>query len=249
MPQPYCPTNPLRLAMWSGPRNISTALLRSWGNRSDAAVVDEPFYAHYLALTGKNHPGRDLIISQGEPDWRKVVAVLTGAVPDNKTIYYQKHMSHHLLPDMGREWFGLLRHCFLIRHPREVLTSYIKVVENPTLKDTGYPQLTEIFQWVRAHTGEVPVVIESVDVLDNPRHILGQVCERLGIPFEESMLKWPPGRRATDGVWAPFWYSEVEKSTEFRPFRPKSDPLPDELRELYVECLAHYEELYRHRLV
>lgn len=235
--------------MWSGPRNISTALMRSWGNRADTVVVDEPLYAHYLAATGKDHPGRDEIIAAGEPDWRRAVEQLTGPVPGGKAIYYQKHMSHHLLPHMERDWFGRLRHCFLIRHPREVLTSYIKIVERPSLEDTGYPQLTEIFEWVRTHTGETPPVIESVDVLDDPRGMLSKLCDRLDISFDVTMLAWPPGRRATDGVWAPYWYGEVEKSTGFRPFRPKSDALPAELGPLYDACLEHYDRLYAFRLV
>ncbi len=234
--------------MWSGPRNISTALMRSWENRSDTAVVDEPFYAHYLAVTGKDHPGKEQVIAAGETDWRRVVEQLTGPVPGGKAIYYQKLMTHHLLPVMGREWFGRLRHCFLIRHPREMLTSYIKIVDRPTLEDTGYPQQTEIFEWVRQHTGETPPVIESTAVLNHPETTLRVLCERLGIPFEPAMLSWPPGPRATDGVWAPHWYAEVEKTTSFRPYRPKDEPIPSDLAELYRECLAHYERLAVHRL-
>jgi hypothetical protein len=222
--------------------------MRSWENRSDTAVVDEPFYAHYLAVTGKDHPGKEQVIAAGGTDWRRVVQRLTGPVPGGKTIYYQKLMTHHLLPSMGRDWFGQLRHCFLIRHPREMLTSYIKIVDQPTLEDTGYPQQTEIFEWVREHTGEIPPVIESTSVLNEPEMTLRALCERLGIPFEPAMLAWPPGPRATDGVWAPHWYAEVEKTTSFRPYRAKAEPIPESLGELYQECLAHYEQLAAHRL-
>ncbi len=187
--------HPLRLAMWSGPRNISTAFMRSWENRSDTVVVDEPFYAHYLAVTGKDHPGKEQVIAAGETDWRQVVKQLTGPVPGGKAIYYQKLMTHHWLPSMGRDWFADLRHCFLIRHPREMITSYIKIVERPTLEDTGYPQQTEIFEWVRNHTGEIPPVIESTSVLNEPEATLRTLCERLGIAFEPAMLSWPPGPR------------------------------------------------------
>ena len=240
--------HPLRLAMWSGPRNISTAFMRSWENRSDTVVVDEPFYAHYLAVTGKDHPGKEQVIAAGETDWRQVVKQLTGPVPGGKAIYYQKLMTHHWLPSMGRDWFADLRHCFLIRHPREMITSYIKIVEHPTLEDTGYPQQTEIFEWVRNHTGEIPPVIESTAVLNEPEATLRTLCERLGIAFEPAMLSWPPGPRATDGVWAPHWYAEVEKTTSFRPYRPKDEPVPASLQSLYEECLDHYERLAVHRL-
>src|SRR5262245_8026642 len=134
----------LRLAMWSGPRNISTAMMRSWGNRDDCVVVDEPLYAHFLHVTHKAHPGSDEVIAAGETDWQKVVAQLTGEIPGGKPIYYQKHMTHHLLPNMGREWLSQLTNCFLIRHPREVLASYTKVIETPQLDDTGFPQQAEI---------------------------------------------------------------------------------------------------------
>lgn len=238
----------LRLAMWSGPRNISTAMMRSWGNRPDTVVVDEPLYAHYLQATGKPHPGAAEIIAAGEPDWRRVVAQLAGPIPGDRAIYFQKHMAHHLLPSMDRAWFAGLTHGFLIRHPREMLTSYIKVVPEPLDEDTAYPQQAEIFSAVRAHTGQVPPVLDTVDVLDNPRRMLGLLCEVLGVPFEECMLAWPPGPRATDGVWARHWYAEVEQSTSFRPYRPKSEPLPSRFEPLYERCLAHYELLYTHRL-
>ncbi len=234
--------------MWSGPRNISTALLRSWGNRSDTVVCDEPFYAHYLRATGKDHPGWEEIIATGQTDWRKVVAELTGPIPGGKAIYYQKQMTHHLLPEISRDWLGQVTNCFLIRDPREVLTSYIKIVPNPTPADTGFPQQTEIFEWVRKNRGLTPPVIDSVDVLNQPRQTLGLLCEALGIEFQESMLSWPPGPRTTDGIWARHWYGEVEKSTEFRPYQSKNEPVPPQFQELYELCAEHYEKLYPHRL-
>ena len=139
---------PLRIAMWSGPRNISTALLRSWGNRPDTAVCDEPLYAHYLQQTGLDHPGAAEVIAHHEPDWRKAVAGLVGAVPGGKPIFYQKHMAHHLLPQVGRDWLGRLTHAFLIRDPRAMLPSLDKVFPNPGLADTGLPQQREIFALV-----------------------------------------------------------------------------------------------------
>src|SRR3954454_15226397 len=160
---------PLRIAMWSGPRNISTALMRSWGNRPDTVVCDEPLYAHYLRQTGIAHPGAAEVIAHHESDWRKAVAALVGEVPDGKAIFYQKHMAHHLLPQVGRDWLGQVTHAFLIRDPREMLTSLLRILPNPTLPDTGLPQQQEIFAWVRAHTGRVPPVVDAREILENSR--------------------------------------------------------------------------------
>ncbi len=239
---------PLRIAMWSGPRNISTAMMRSWGNRDDCAVVDEPLYACYLAATGKPHPGAKEVIAAGQTDWKEAVRQLTDVRPADKPIFYQKHMTHHLLPQMDRDWIGKLTNCFLIRHPREVLASYTKIVETPAAEDTGFPQQAEIFHWVRARTGTIPPVLDAADVLKNPRRMLGLLCDAVGVSFQEAMLSWPPGRRATDGVWARHWYGEVEKSTGFRPYQPKSIELPERLRALCETCEPYYDLLYQHRV-
>jgi len=254
-------TGPVRIAMWSGPRNISTAMMRSWGNRNDTVVIDEPLYACYLAVTGKPHPGADEVIAGGETDWRKVVAQLSGAgIPacqerkadknacPTPRIYYQKHMTHHLLPQMDRSWLGKLTNCFLIRHPREVLASYTKIVETPAMEDTGFLQQAEIFEQVRVDTGKIPPVLDAADVLKNPRRMLGLLCDAVGVAFQEAMLSWPPGPRPTDGVWAKHWYGEVEKSTGFRPYQPKKVELPERFSALGDECQPHYDRLYRHRL-
>lgn len=240
--------NELRLAMWSGPRNISTAMMRSWGNRNDSIVCDEPFYAHYLHVTQKDHPGKDEVIAAGETDWRKVVTRLTGPIPDGRRVFYQKHMTHHLLPHIDRSWLAQVTNCFLIRHPRDVLTSYIKIVPDPADEDTGFPQQLEIFQWVSQHTGKTPLVVDSVDVLNAPRRILGLLCDALNLDFQETMLTWETGLRPTDGVWAKYWYKEVETTTGFRPYKPKPDQVPTALIPLYERCLASYETLYKHRL-
>jgi hypothetical protein len=234
--------------MWSGPRNISTALMRAWGNRDDTAVCDEPLYAHYLAVTGKPHPGAAEVIARGPADWRQAVAALTGDVPGGKPVFYQKHMTHHLLPDMDRSWLGLVTNCFLIRHPREVLVSYVKVVAEPALEDVGVVQQAEIFDWVRAHRGLTPPVVDARDVLADPRRLLGLLCDALGVAFQEAMLSWAPGLRPTDGVWAKHWYREVEHSTGFRPYTPRDEPVPERLARLYERCLACYARLYAHRL-
>jgi hypothetical protein len=237
--------------MWSGPRNISTALMRSWGNRADTAVCDEPLYGHYLAQTGIDHPGAAEVIAHQGSDWREAVAPLVGPIPDGKAIFYQKHMSHHLLPDIGRDWLGQLTHAFLIRDPREMLTSLLKVLPEPTLADTGLPQQWEIFEWVRARSkaGEEPPVVDSRDILEDPRGMLGALCGRLGVAFDEAMLRWPPGRRPTDGIWAKYWYDAVERSTTFEPYRPKGELVPDRLQGVLDDCLAIYDELHRRRIV
>lgn len=234
--------------MWSGPRNISTAMMRSWGNRPDTMVWDEPLYAHYLLKTGLDHPGADEVIRCHEPDLRKVVARLTGEVPEGKAIFYQKQMTHHLLPDVDRAWLGEVTNCFLIRDPREMLTSLLKFLPSPTLADTGMPQQVEIFDYVRKKTGGVPPVIDAKDVLADPPRMLAALCEAIGVEFSPAMLSWPPGRRDTDGVWGKYWYAEVEKSSTFRPYKPKDEPVPPQLRSLADECVSLYEQLYRHRM-
>ena len=237
-----------RIAMWSGPRNISTALLRSWGNRPDTFVCDEPLYAHYLLRTGVPHPGADEVIRSQENDWRKVVEWLTEYVPDGKTVFYQKHMTHHLLPEIDRGWLDRVSNAFLIREPREVVTSFVRIAGTPRLEDTGYPQQLEIFDLVRARTGRVPPVIDARDVLRDPPRLLRLLCEALDVDFTEAMLSWPPGPRDTDGVWAKYWYDAVVRSTSFQPYRPKDDPVPPHLAGLLEQAEAIYRQLHDHRL-
>ena len=239
----------MRIAMWSGPRNISTAMMRSWENRPDTFVCDDPLYAHYLKVTGLPHPAAQEIIARGETDWRKVARWLTGEIPCGKAIFYQKHMTHHLLPEIDRDWLGDLTNCFLIRDPREVITSYMKKNYEPTALDLGFPQQAEIFEWVRTHCGVTPPVIDARDVLENPRRTLGLLCDALGVAFTDAMLSWPPGPRETDGLWAPYWYAEVLRSTSFQPYKPKPDQVPEHLKAVYDECLECYQRLYPHRLV
>lgn len=237
-----------RIAMWSGPRNISTALMRSWGARADTHVTDEPLYAHYLATTGLDHPGRNQIIAAYETGWRKVVDRLTGPPPEGKPVWYQKHMTHHLLPDMGRDWVPRLTNCFLIREPGAVILSYSKVRPEFTAEEIGYPQESELFELVRVETGRIPPVVDSLDLLENPERVLTLLCEAIGVPFDPVMLSWEPGPRPTDGIWAPHWYANVEQSTGFGPPRPRTQPVPDRYRALYEECRQHYQHLAEHRL-
>jgi hypothetical protein len=241
-------TRSLRLAMWSGPRNISTAMMRSWGNRADTFVSDEPLYAHYLAHTRKAHPGADEIIACGETDWRQVVAQLTGPIPGGKTIWFQKHMTHHLLPHLELDWIDRLTNCFLIRDPREMLTSLLRVFPEANLADTGLRQQVSLFERVRAATGKTPPVLDSRDVLRNPRGELSKLCATVGVELTEAMLHWPAGRRHTDGIWAKHWYGRVEQTTGFEPPLSRDDPVPEERKELLKECEELYRTLYQHRL-
>jgi hypothetical protein len=243
------PAVSIRIAMWSGPRNISTAMMRAWGNRDDATVIDEPFYAFYLQATGIQHPGAEEVIAAGETDWRKVVAHLTGPVPDGKRIFFQKQMTHHLLPEVDREWLGLLTNCFLIRDPREVISSYVKKRDDPALEDLGFVQQLEIFDFVRAQTNRVPPVVDAKDVLQNPEETLRRLCDAVGVEFSESMLSWPQGLRDTNGIWAKHWYGEVAKTTSFQSYRPTDYEVPEDLREVYKRCRDCYEELYQQRLL
>ncbi len=237
-----------RIAVWSGPRNISTALMRSWENRADTSVCDEPLYAHYLKATGLPHPGRQEVMASQENDWRKVTAALSGEIPSGKKYFYQKHMAHHLLPQVGRKWLMKLTNVILIRDPAEVLTSLIKITPNPTVLETGFPQQWEVFNWLQESTGVDPVVIDSRDVLSAPERHLQALCSELGVPFDPAMLSWPAGPRPTDGVWAKYWYAEVERSTGFAPYRPKPDQVPAALQPVLDECQVFYERLGAHSL-
>lgn len=234
--------------MWSGPRNISTAMMRAWGSRHDTVVIDEPFYAYYLRTTGKNHPAADEVIAAGEIDWRRIVAHLTGPIPNGKPIFFQKQMTHHFLPEIDHEWLTSVMNCFLIRDPREVIASYIKKREDPTLEDLGFTQQVEIFDFVRNRSNSNPPVVDAKDVLENPERTLRLLCDAVDVEFTKSMLSWPPGLRDTDGTWAKHWYTEVAKSTSFAPYRPSNYEVPGRLREIYERCHECYQKLYRFRL-
>jgi hypothetical protein len=230
--------------MWSGPRTVSTALMRSFENRPDTIVVDEPLYAFYLDRTGIEHPGRDQVIASMPTDWRQVLGQLTaGPVPPGVSVLYQKHMTHHLLPEIDRAMLAGLSHAFLIRDPRQLLASYARVRAEPTLADLGLEQQAEIFA---AFGGPV---IDSGDILRQPRAALEALCAALGVGFDPAMLAWPPGPRPTDGVWAAHWYDGVRASTGFGPYREPAGGLPSHLEPLAARCRPFYEELRDHRLV
>lgn len=242
-------TRPLRIAMWSGPRNVSTALMRSFGSRADTVVCDEPLYAYYLERTGLPHPMADEIIARHESDWRAVSRWLVGPLPPGKSVFYQKHMAHHLLPDIEREWLRELTHAFLVREPGAMLLSLDAVIPNPTLMDTGLPQQVELFDQVSRLTGSVPPIVDSEDLLADPRGVLTKLCERLDLEFEPGMLSWEPGVRATDGCWAEAWYGNALASTGFGPHRARTRPVPANMSTLERECAALYERLHEHRIV
>ncbi|HJX98059.1 MAG TPA: hypothetical protein VJ281_04220 [Chthoniobacterales bacterium] len=240
---------PVRIAMWSGPRNISTAMMRAWGNRGDTAVVDEPLYAYYLERTGKDHPMAAEVLAQGDTNWRKISIHLTKEpIPAGKRIYFQKQMTHHLLPDIDRAWIVDLTNCFLIRDPREVILSYIKKNPEPALEDLGFVQQCEIFDFVSKRMNSTPPVVDARDVLKHPEQTLRALCNAIGVEFDKAMLSWPPGLRETDGIWAKHWYDAVAQSTSFEPYKPREGNIPDTLCAIYDQCRTCYEQLYRHRL-
>ena len=242
-----------RIAMWSGPRNISTALMRAFENRSDCCVVDEPFYGYYLEQTGFEHPGGEQIKATMDCDWRSIARDLCESqpVPGDYSVYYQKHMSQHILPDMDMGYTRQLRNCFLIREPRRIIASYAKVRSDFTLAELGFVQQWELFDAEAQRLGVAPAVVDSAATLAAPEKTLRKLCEHLDIPFSERMLSWPAGKRDSDGVWAPHWYAAVEQFTGFQ--APTETPLaeveiPPQYEEMCVEAQRIYAELYEHAL-
>ncbi|HVT67844.1 MAG TPA: hypothetical protein VHF26_08860 [Trebonia sp.] len=230
--------------MWSGPRTVSTAMMRAWENRPDTVVVDEPLYAYYLAATGIDHPGRDEVIASQPTSWPAVLAALADdPLPPGVAIGYAKHMTHHVLPDVDLAAFAPFRHAFLIRDPRSLLASYARVRSAPTLADLGLRQQVELFEEFGGP------VIDSADVLAAPEAALRALCTALGVPFSPAMLSWPAGPRDSDGVWAPHWYDSVWRSTGFAPRPPGPQaPLDPALEPLLGQALPYYERLRKNRI-
>jgi len=239
---------PVRIAMWSGPRNISTAMMRAFGNRPDTHVVDEPFYAAYLDITGIDHPMRDEVIAAGETDWRKVADGLLASRRNGASVIYQKQMTHHMLPEIGRDWIKRMKNAFLIRRPENVLASYVRKREAVTLEDIGFHQQAELFDMVTSACGSAPPVIDARDVLENPRGTLAALCAALDIPFDDSMLSWSRGFRETDGVWGAHWYEAVAASTGFSPPNPDVEDLPPHLLRIADAARPIYELLSADKL-
>lgn len=229
--------------MWSGPRNLSTAMMYAFAARGDCAVWDEPFYAAYLAATGIDHPMAAEVIAAGESDPAKVAAACLGPIPQHQSLFYQKHMTLHMIPAFDRGFLAGLANVFLIRHPAHVVASYSKKREAPTLMDLGFVQQADLFDQVAQMTGVAPLVIDSAAVRADPRGALQGLCARLGIAFTDAMLRWPAGPKPYDGAWAPHWYNAVHASTGFdRPEGPLPD-LPSGYQDLVERALPYYERL------
>ncbi|MDF1747992.1 MAG: HAD family hydrolase [Alphaproteobacteria bacterium] len=239
----------LRIAMWSGPRNISTAMMRSFENRADCTVTDEPFYGCYLARTGIDHPMAAEVIADMDCDFNSITQMLAGPVPDGATIWYQKHMSLHMLPGDDLSWSDNMVHCFLIREPEAMIASYAQKREQPVAADFGFERLWQLFDAISQRSGTVPPVLDAKDVLCDPERTLSALCAASGIAFDPAMLSWPPGRRDTDGVWAPVWYHAVENSTGFLPYEPKTVTLSPALQAVADECRPFYDRMAAHKLI
>lgn len=238
----------LRIAMWSGPRNISTAMMRAFENRSDCAVVDEPLYAAYLAATGIDHPGRADILASQATDWRAVMQALTTASP--APVHYQKHMCQHWLAEFPVDLADGLTNCFLIREPRRIIASYARVRPDFVIDELGFRQQKCLFDRECDRLGEAPPVLDAALTLEDPRGVLASLCRRLGIPFDERMLAWPAGPRDSDGVWAPHWYASVWRSTGFAsPLSQEVLPeLSAPLEAMCEEATAYYTPMRRHAI-
>ena len=234
--------------MWSGPRNISTALMRSFENRNDTFVSDEPFYAHFLKQTGVDHPMRDEVIKSGNPNWTTVSDYLTNTIPDGKSVWYQKHMAQHNLPGVDLGWAEKVFNCFLIRDPKEVILSYTKKYAISSVYQLGLPQQFDLFTQLREKGEVAPIILDSTDILTNPESMLKKLCRTLGIPFTNKMLKWPKGRRKSDGVWGKHWYNAVEQSTSFQAYQKKNEKIPIEYTSIYEESIEFYLQLYNQRI-
>ena len=232
----------LRLAVWSGPRNISTAMMRSWENRADTCVVDEPLYAHYLEASGVDHPMADAVIASQSTDWQSVTQGLSREPKPGYRIYYQKHISTHLLEHMDLNWCESLCNCILIRNPDKMVASYAKKRDHPDARDFGYEQLLQVYEHLLMK-GQSPVIIDTDRFLQDPQNQLEKWCARLEIDFDSAMLNWPSGKRDSDGVWAPHWYDVVEKSTGFAPYKPVAPELDARQQAVADECRQAYDTM------
>jgi hypothetical protein len=239
----------VNIAMWSGPRNISTAMMYSFGNRPDCLCWDEPFYGFSLASRGNDHPLRDAIIKAGGSDFQALARRCLAPPPPERPIFYQKHMTHHMLTGVDRSFVHGLTNAFLIRSPERVLESYVKKWPTVTLQDIGFVEQAEIFDMVAQRLGKAPPVVDADDILSDPEGMLRALCEALAINFRPEMLSWPAGPKSFDGVWAPHWYNAVWTSTGFA---QRPSPLPQltgSLAAIADAARPYYEGLLRHRLM
>lgn len=235
------------IAMWSGPRNLSTAMMRSFGSRADCSVMDEPFFAPFLQVTGKDHPGREETLSQHETDADKV-ATLCANPPTDKAYSFQKHMPHHMQPSFPLNWAKEAKHFFLIREPVRVIASYLKGRQRFDVDDLGFAPQKRLFQTLTDMTGTPPPVIDSYDILRSPEAALRRLCEAIDIPFDAAMLSWKTGRRPEDGAWAPYWYHSVENSTGFAPHPEARPTIPRFHQKLLQLCEKDFSALAQYKL-
>ena len=240
--------SPLRIAMWSGPRNMSTTMMRSFGARADTVCVDEPFYAAYLQLTGLRHPLTDEIFAAQSRDPDAVAADMMSCPDPDADVFYQKHMTHHMVDGISRDWMAACRNVFLIRHPARVIPSYIRKMKTVSLEAIGFPQQLSLFEQARRLEGRTPLVVDSTDILRDPSAMMSALCAALGLDWQTDMLSWPAGARPEDGVWAPHWYDAVWRSTGFGPPPGARPEVAEDLRGIYDEALEIYQQLAAHRL-
>lgn len=232
--------HPMRICLWSGPRNVSTALMYSFAQRRDTEVVDEPLYSHFLTVSGAGHPMRDTCIAAQDPDGTTVIrSVILG--PSARPVLFFKQMAHHLV-NLDLSFMRHTVNVFLTRDPEQMLPSLRQRIGQPTLRDTGYARQCEVLSMLE-EWGQSPAVIVSRELLLDPKATLQELCMRLKIPFDRAMLRWPAGPKAFDGVWAPHWYRNVHRSTGFQSYRPKTEPFPEALRPLLEECRPYFETL------
>lgn len=234
--------------MWSGPRNLSTAMMYAFAARGDCAVWDEPFYAAYLEATGIDHPMKAEIIAAHEADPDRVAAACKGPIPQGQSLFYQKHMTQHMISEFDRRWMRSCRNVFLIRHPARVVASYSKKRESPTLEDIGFVQQAELFVEVADWSGVAPVVVDSDDIRTDPEGTLKKLCTACGVPFTRRMLSWPADGHAADGVWAAHWYGAVHRSTGFERAEGPLPALGGTYAKLAEMALPSYEKLATHRI-
>ena len=230
------------IACWSGPRNISTALMRSWSSRMDTFVSDEPFYAYYLKETKLEHPMHKEIIDKYSSNYNKIIKYLTGEIPENKKIWYQKHMAHHILDLKSIDWISNFENCILLRHPKEVISSYTKKNQLNSAEELGYPQQYEIINFLKKMNKSY-IVIDSKELLKDPKKSLSNWCRKTNIKFDKSMLKWRKGNHVNDGIWWESWYNKVIETTEFRQFEKKDINIENKFDSIYNESMKYYNYL------